>query len=226
MAKDPKSRQRDLLSRHRDLLLVEEALWLHGVVVAGIDEVGTGPLAGPVVAACVVLDPGSCGDLVGVDDSKKLTEVQREVLAEKIRTRSIAFSVGRASVDEIDRLNIRQAALLAMERAYAKVASEIVVNHLLVDARRLPGVDLPQSEIIGGDRLCLSIAAASIIAKVERDREMEGLATVFPGYGLEKHKGYGTRAHLDALRALGPSEIHRKSFAPVRAVSCETSDPG
>jgi ribonuclease HII len=179
--------------------------------VAGVDEVGVGPLAGPVVAAAVVL--GDDLDLPGLDDSKRLTPAARERLAREIRARAVAWAVGEVEPAEIDRLNVYRAALEAMRRAVLGLA--VAPDHLLVDARRIPGVDAPQTALVDGDACDGSIAAASIVAKVHRDALMATLDRRFPGYGFAKHKGYATREHLRALRALGPSRVHRRSFAPV-----------
>jgi ribonuclease HII len=181
-------------------------------VVAGVDEAGRGPLAGPVVAAAVILDRVRCPD--GLDDSKKLSESARERLHDLICTRA-HWGVGVATVEEIDTLNIHWATMLAMERAVAALASEI--HHVLVDGNRLPRWRHKATAIVGGDALCRSIAAASIIAKVTRDRMMSALDAECPGYGWAGNKGYGTAAHLAALARLGPSVHHRRSFEPVRA---------
>jgi ribonuclease HII len=180
--------------------------------VAGVDEVGVGPLAGPVVAAAVIL-PESV-ELTGLDDSKKLSRKAREALDVAIREQALAIGIGRADVDEIDRINILQATLLAMRRAVAALESS--PDHLLVDARTIPGVTASQTALIGGDGRDASIAAASIVAKVHRDGLMQRFDALHPGYGLARHKGYGTAEHMQALRRLGPSPIHRHSFQPVR----------
>lgn len=179
---------------------------------AGVDEVGRGPLAGPVVAAAVILDPNN--PIEGLADSKKLSERRREVLAEQIREQALAWSLGRAEVHEIDDINILQASLLAMQRAVAALpmAPELV----LVDGNRCPSLDYPSQAVIRGDSLVPAISAASIIAKVSRDREMIELDADYPGYGLARHKGYPSRVHLEALQALGVTPIHRRSYAPVR----------
>jgi len=187
--------------------------------VAGVDEVGVGPLAGPVVAAAVVLPDRV--DLPGLDDSKKLTAARREVLAERIRAQAIAVGIGEVPPDEIDRLNIHRASLEAMRRAVQAVDAQCPLDHLLVDARVVPGVRvLPehQTSLIRGDSRDGSIAAASIVAKVHRDAIMRGLERTHPGYGFGRHMGYGTAEHLDALRRLGASPVHRRSFAPVASV--------
>lgn len=180
-------------------------------LVAGVDEVGVGPLAGPVVAAAVVL--GDDVDLPGLDDSKRLGAATRERLAREIRERALAWAVGEVEPAEIDRLNVYRAALEAMRRAV--LGLRVVPDRLLVDARRIPGVDVPQTALVDGDACDGSIAAASIVAKVHRDALMERLDRRLPGYGFARHKGYATREHLRALRRLGPSDVHRRSFAPV-----------
>lgn len=205
------------LARHRELLEIERALWAHGICIGGLDEAGAGPLAGPVVAACVVLDPENIGELVGVDDSKQLSETQRSRFSDAIKETALAFAIAEASVEEIDEFNIRAASLLAMQRALKGVLEQgAEVQHLLVDAREVPNTDIPQSEIIRGDSRSLSIASASILAKVTRDLTMIASAADFPGYGFEKHKGYGTKEHMAALMTLGPCPLHRRSYAPVR----------
>jgi len=181
--------------------------------VAGVDEVGRGPLAGPVVAAAVILDPDRPID--GLADSKQLSEARREALAGQIRARARAWALGRAEVEEIDRLNILQASLLAMRRALAALA--VAPDYALIDGNRCPTpLDCPAEAVIKGDQRVAVISAASIIAKVARDREMIALDADYPGYGLASHKGYPTRAHLEALQARGVTAIHRRSFGPVR----------
>lgn len=180
-------------------------------VVAGADEVGVGPLAGPVVACAVVL-PGHV-DLPGLDDSKKLSAVARERLAAQIRAQALALCVASASPAEIDRRNILRARFEALRRAVAGLSC--VPDHVLVDGQAIPDFEWRQTALVGGDGRDGSIAAASIVAKVQRDALMRKLALRYPGYGFERHKGYGTREHLDALRRLGPSPVHRRSFAPV-----------
>ena len=181
-------------------------------LLCGVDEAGRGPLAGSVFAAAVVLDPGRPID--GLADSKQLGEAVREELAGRIRERALAWAIAPASVEEIDRLNILRATLLAMRRAVEALAP--APDHVLVDARRIPGIAAAQTPIVGGDGLDASIAAASIVAKVHRDAIMARLDAEYPGYGFASHKGYGTPEHLAALKALGPCEIHRRSFAPVQ----------
>lgn len=182
------------------------------ILVCGVDEVGRGPLAGPVVAAAVILDPDR--PVAGLADSKKLTERRREQLFEQIRANALAWSLGRAEVAEIDRINILQASLLAMQRAVAGLGR--MPQHALVDGNRLPALSCPARAVVGGDASEPCISAASILAKVVRDREMVQLDAQYPGYGLARHKGYPTRVHLAALETLGVSPIHRRSFAPVR----------
>jgi ribonuclease HII len=179
--------------------------------VAGVDEVGVGPLAGPVVACAVVLPDRV--DLPGLNDSKQLSAQARERLAESIRAQAVAVSVAAVSPREVDRLNVYRAALEAMRRAV--IALAVTPGHLLVDARTVPELDVPQTPIVHGDAEDGCIAAASIVAKVHRDALMRRLDLRYPGYGFDRHKGYGTREHLAALRRLGPSPAHRRSFAPV-----------
>lgn len=187
-----------------------------GGLVCGIDEAGRGPLAGPVVAAAVIL-PADLPDalLTGLDDSKKLSAKKRDLLYDLVRAHA-QVGVGVAEVDEIDRINILQATFAAMARAVADLGQP--VECALVDGNRPPKLPCPVRCVIGGDGLSLSIAAASIIAKVTRDRAMTDLAARYPGYGWEKNAGYGTAEHLDGLRRLGATPQHRTSFAPVRAV--------
>ena len=180
--------------------------------VAGVDEVGRGPLAGPVVAAAVILDPAAPID--GLADSKTLGERRREALAEQIRDRVLAWALGRAEVEEIDRINILQASLLAMQRAVAALAPP--PDYALVDGNHCPRLACPAEAVVRGDSRVAAISAASIIAKVARDREMVELDARYPGYGFARHKGYPSRLHLDALRTLGVTSVHRRSYAPVR----------
>lgn len=182
--------------------------------IAGIDEVGRGPLAGPVVTAAVILDPNR--PILGLADSKKLTEKSREILAATIKQDALAWAIGRAEPEEIDQLNILQATLLAMKRAVESLS--IVPSHALVDGNQAPNLMCPVTTIIKGDQTEPAIAAASIIAKVSRDKEMILMEEYFPGYGFAKHKGYPTKMHQDALMKLGVSEIHRRSFKPVQLV--------
>lgn len=182
--------------------------------VCGVDEVGRGPLAGPVVAAAVILDPARPID--GLADSKKLSEKRREQLFEQICAHSLAWSLGRADVDEIDTLNILHASLLAMRRAVEGLA--IMPSEALVDGNRTPELSCPSRAIVGGDASEPCISAASIIAKVSRDREMVALDVSYPGYGLARHKGYPTRQHMLALTELGVTPLHRRSFGPVKRI--------
>ncbi len=182
--------------------------------VCGADEAGRGPLAGPVVAAAVILEPGAPID--GLRDSKKLSAAQREALAPAIRARAIACAIGVATVEEIDALNILQASLLAMRRAIE--ALDPPASYALVDGDRLPRLAIPARAIVGGDSIEPAISAASILAKVHRDALMRSLDAAYPGYGFSEHFGYPTPQHLRRLRELGPSAVHRRSFAPVRAL--------
>ena len=181
--------------------------------IAGVDEAGRGPWAGPVCAGAVILDPDR--PLEGLTDSKKLTEKRRYALEPLIRAHALAWAIGWASVEEIDRLNIRQANHLAMRRAVAALG--LVPDRVLVDGNDAPDFGRPARAIVRGDLTEPCISAASILAKCARDREMERLCALHPGYGFSAHKGYGTAAHAEALSRLGPCPVHRTSFAPVRA---------
>jgi ribonuclease HII len=181
-------------------------------LVAGVDEVGRGPLCGAVVAAAVILDPAH--PIEGLADSKKLSEARREQLYEIICERALAWSIGRAEVEEIDQLNILQATMLAMYRAVAGLTP--APQHAMVDGNRCPKLPCSCEAVIKGDSKVASISAASIIAKVSRDREMVELDRLYPGYGIAVHKGYPTPSHLEALSQLGVTPIHRRSFGPVR----------
>lgn len=201
-----------------DLLERREVLHARGVArVAGVDEVGVGPLAGPVVAAAVILPDRV--DLLGLDDSKRVRPAERRRLAAAVREVCLGLGIGVVEPGEIDRLNIYHAALEAMRRAVVELSASAPPGHLLVDARRVPGVDVPQTAIVHGDACDASIAAASIVAKVYRDDLMTRLDARYGGYGFAQHMGYGTEQHLRALRELGPSPIHRRSFAPVAAAA-------
>ena len=180
--------------------------------VAGVDEVGRGPLAGPVMAAAVILDPARPID--GLADSKLLSEQKREQLHILIQERAIAWAVGRAEIEEIDQINILQASLLAMRRAVLALRPQ--PEFALIDGNRCPVLPCPAEAIIKGDMTVAAISAASILAKVTRDREMVELDQLYPGYGFASHKGYPTQAHLTALARLGITPIHRRSFAPVK----------
>lgn len=190
-----------------DFTLVEE-------LVAGVDEVGRGPLCGAVVTAAVILDP--MRPIIGLNDSKKLTEARREVLFDEIREKALAWCIARAEVEEIDRLNILHATMLAMQRAVEGLS--VTPKLALIDGNRCPRLAVPSAPVVKGDSRVPAIAAASILAKVSRDREMLEMDRRYPGYGIAGHKGYPTPVHLEALQRLGPTPIHRRSFAPVRAL--------
>lgn len=181
-------------------------------LVAGVDEVGRGPLCGDVVTAAVILDPAR--PILGLNDSKKLTQARREALFDEICDKALSFFIARAEVEEIDRLNILHATMLAMQRAVEGL--QVQPRLALIDGNRCPKLAVPSAPVVKGDSQVPAIAAASILAKVTRDREMQVLDALYPGYGLAGHKGYPTAEHLDALRRLGPTPIHRRSFAPVR----------
>lgn len=190
---------------------VERLLWSAGCArVAGVDEVGMGPLAGPVVAAAVVFAEGRA--LSGVADSKQMTRLARERMVEKIRARALGVGLGLVEPEEIDRLNIYQAGLKAMRLAVR--ALPFVPDHVVVDARHIPDLEVPQTRYGHGDAFVYSIAAASIVAKVYRDALMRRFDAEYPEYGFGRHVGYATRQHLAALRRFGPSPLHRRSFAP------------
>jgi ribonuclease HII len=190
-----------------------------GARLCGVDEVGRGPLAGPVVAAAVILDPAR--PITGLRDSKQLTAPARQKLAAAIRERAIAWALGAASVEEIDAFNILQATLLAMARAVQALAP--AAAYALIDGNQLPRLAIPARAIVGGDALEPAISAASIIAKCHRDALMEALDAQHPGYGFAVHRGYPTPQHLSCLRRLGPCLQHRRSFAPVRALVAGTT---
>jgi len=191
----------------------EWALWEKGhEVVAGIDEVGRGPLAGPVIAAAVVFLPGQL-PIEGLRDSKLLTQRQRERLESGVMSQALAWSIGAASVKEIDRLNIRRATALAMRRALTRLP--FLPDHVLIDGNPVPELGSAHEAIVKGDRFCQSIAAASVLAKCLRDDLMTSLAKRYPQFSWEKNKGYGTAAHMKALDEFGPTEHHRKTFSPV-----------
>lgn len=197
-------------------LSVEQSLWRRGAPrVAGVDEVGLGCLCGPVVTAAVVV-PMDCVMLKGVRDSKTLSAGQRERLYHDIVRQAASIGISAASVAEIDRVNVLRATHAAMRRALLRVAP---YDHALIDGRPIKDVNLgPHTAIVDGDATCYAIACASIVAKVVRDRLMQRLAVRYPGYGWERNVGYGTREHLMALRTLGVTPFHRRSFAPVRAI--------
>ena len=182
------------------------------MMICGVDEAGRGPLAGPVVAAAVILDPAK--PIIGLADSKKLSAARREKLAVEIRAKALAWCVAEASVAEIDSINILQATLLAMQRAV--VGLTLTPSEVLIDGNRCPTLSLPTRAIIGGDACVAEISAASILAKTVRDAGLLALHAQFPEYGFAQHQGYGTAVHLEALRRFGPTPVHRRSFAPVR----------
>ena len=180
--------------------------------IAGVDEVGRGPLAGDVLAAAVILQRKS--EIPGLDDSKLMTPKKRKALYSLIKNNALCWSIGRASVAEIDKKNILKASLLAMDRAVQGLA--MIPGYVLVDGNKLPNWDYPSQAIIRGDKKIPEISAASIIAKVIRDQELEELDAIYPGYGFARNKGYPTKEHLSALKKLGPTDAHRKSFEPVK----------
>lgn len=190
----------------------EEVIYPQDLRVAGVDEVGRGPLAGPVVAAAVILDPHN--PIIGLNDSKKLTEKRREVLNIEIKEKAIAWSIARAEVEEIDAINILQASLLAMQRAVNSLS--IKAEYALIDGNKAPELSCPLQTVVKGDARVACISAASIIAKVARDHEMIEMDERYPGYGFASHKGYPSKQHLMALQTLGVSTIHRRTFAPVK----------
>ncbi|WP_101047433.1 ribonuclease HII [Macromonas nakdongensis] len=193
--------------------------WDTPALMAGVDEAGRGPLAGPVYAAAVILDEQQ--PIAGLADSKKLSAARRDRLYDEIRARALCTAVAWATVEEIDRLNILQATLLAMQRAVAGL--RLRPGLVLVDGNRLPVLEVRAEAIVQGDAKVPAISAASILAKVARDRELDRLHTAHPAYGFDRHKGYGTAQHLQALRAFGPIAAHRRSFAPVAAALSATS---
>lgn len=180
--------------------------------IAGVDEVGRGPLVGAVVTAAVILDPAR--PIVGLADSKKLSAKRREALYHEIKEKALAWSLGRAEPDEIDSLNILHATMLAMQRAVAGLS--VTPNYVLIDGNRCPVLPMPSQAVVKGDSRVPEISAASILAKVTRDREMEALDLLFPHYGFAKHKGYPTAFHLEKLAMYGVTHLHRRSFAPVK----------
>ncbi|HHB93418.1 MAG TPA: ribonuclease HII [Thioploca sp.] len=189
------------------------------LLIAGVDEVGRGCLAGAVIAAAVILDINK--PIAGLADSKILTEKKREILAQQIQQQALAVAFGRSEADEIDRVNILQASLLAMQRAVEKLS--IKPDKVLVDGKYCPKVTCEVEAIIKGDQTVAAISAASIIAKVARDQEMRNIDSIYPGYGFKSHKGYPTKFHRQALQTLGITPIHRKTFAPVQKILITTS---
>jgi ribonuclease HII len=213
--------EREERTRLDSMLNFERVLWKTGITrIAGVDEAGVGPLAGPVVAAAVVFAPGT--EIEGVDDSKRLDPERREELADQIRATAAGVAVGVADVGDVDRLNVYHAAILAMRRAVEALPER--PQHLLIDAREIAGLDIPQNPFEKGDGINFSIAAASIVAKTHRDRLMVELDRRYPEYGFVRHKGYGTREHQEAIRAHGPCPVHRASFGFVRELCGEFSE--
>ncbi len=217
-----------LLARHRkqqkkeeqirehylDMSKYEQKLYSEGVTyIAGVDEVGRGPLAGPVVAAAVILP--STAKLYGINDSKKLSETKRNEFAKKIQQEAVAIGIGIVSSEEIDEINIYEATKKAMLQAISQIER---IDHLLIDAMHLK-VNIPQTAIIHGDACSISIAAASIIAKVTRDKMMKELSIKYPQYGFDRHMGYGTKAHIEALQDYGIIPEHRRSFSPIKEMT-------
>lgn len=183
-------------------------------LIAGVDEVGRGPLVGAVVTAAVILDPNN--PIVGLTDSKKLSEKKRNVLFDEIKEKAVAWSLGRCEPEEIDELNILQATMVAMQRAVADLS--VQPDFVLIDGNKIPQLPMAAQAVVKGDLRVAEISAASIIAKVTRDREMEVLDAQFPQYGFAKHKGYPTKVHFEALELHGAIEQHRKSFKPVKRI--------
>jgi ribonuclease HII len=205
----------------RPTLVRERAVWAEEYLLVGVDEAGRGPLAGPVVAAAVVF-PCGCSSVRGLRDSKILPPNKRARLAEKIRSRVIAFGIGAASAHEIDRLNIRVATALAMRRAIARLIRRSVLSQpyrILIDGLPLPEIGYPHEALVDGDARCQSISAAAILAKTVRDGLMHRLAARYPGYGWLTNVGYGTEEHQEGLRAQGPTRHHRLTFAPLAQIS-------
>lgn len=196
------------------MVVEEQQLINRRIIYCGVDEAGAGPLCGDVVAAAVILNPDE--PIVGLDDSKKLSEKKREALFEPIREKALAYAVARATVVEIDQINILKARMLAMQRAVESLHGQ--AGHALIDGNRLPDLAIPATAVVKGDSRVKAIAAASILAKVTRDREMVELDKEYPEYGFAKHKGYGTAQHLEALRQYGACPYHRRSYRPVREV--------
>lgn len=193
---------------------MSEFVYPNASLIAGVDEVGRGPLVGAVVTAAVILDPKN--PIEGLMDSKKLSEKKRLALAEEIKAKALSWAFGRAEPAEIDELNILNATMLAMQRAVEGL--HLQPDFVLVDGNRIPSLKMPAHAVVKGDSLVAEISAASIIAKVARDQEMAELAQKFPEYGFEQHKGYPTKLHFEKLAELGATPYHRKSFAPVRNV--------
>ncbi|KKM11851.1 ribonuclease HII [Clostridiales bacterium PH28_bin88] len=200
-------------ARVDELYCYERDLAVRGFnLVAGMDEAGRGPLAGPVAAAAVILPLGVF--IPGLNDSKLIPGVKRELLAEQIKNVCVSWAVAMVHPEDIDRVNILQATLMAMREAVARLT--VPPRHLIIDALRVPGLDIPQMSLVGGDRLSASVAAASILAKVARDRVMQEWDAVYPVYGFARHKGYPTPDHLEILKVYGPCPLHRKTFKGVK----------
>lgn len=187
-----------------------------GPFIAGVDEVGRGPLAGPVVACAIVMPPGLRA-IAGVDDSKRLTNRERQRLAVRIRERAVGYALGAASVREIDHFNIYHASVIAIRRALARL--RVTPHHVIIDGRQIRTLAVPHTAIVGGDGCCYSIACASILAKVTRDRVMRALAARYPNYRWDRNVGYATSAHIEGLAAYGVTPHHRRSFIPVQQLS-------
>lgn len=215
--------ERDLLAEFQVLTEIEAQLLDQRIVFCGVDEAGAGPLCGDVVAAAVILDPSN--PIESLNDSKKISAKKREVLFPEIKEKSLSYCIARATVAEIDEINILQARMLAMTRAVRGLALNGIKKlpeYALIDGNRLPELDMPGSAIVKGDALVAAISAASILAKVQRDHEMEALDKQYPGYGLAQHKGYPTKAHIAALEELGPCDIYRKTYGPVKKLLAKT----
>jgi ribonuclease HII len=212
-----------LVDKFNVLTEVEAQLLEQQIVYCGVDEAGAGPLCGDVVAAAVILDPDN--PIEALNDSKKLSEKKREALFPEIKEKALSYCIARASAEEIDSINILQARMLAMTRAVRGLklhGLKQLPEYALIDGNRLPELDMPGTAIVKGDALVAAISAASILAKVQRDHEMVALDEQYPGYGLAKHKGYPTKAHIAALEELGPCEIYRKTFGPVKKILADT----
>lgn len=212
----------DLATKFNVATEIEAQLLEQLIVYCGVDEAGAGPLCGDVVAAAVILDPQN--PIEALNDSKKLSEKKREALFPIIKEKALSFCIARATAEEIDNINILQARMLAMTRAVRGLefhGLKQLPEYALIDGNRLPELDMPGTAIVKGDALVAAISAASILAKVQRDHEMLALDEKFPGYGLAKHKGYPTKAHIEALEKLGPCEIYRKTFGPVKKLLAE-----
>lgn len=211
-----KEREAYLQQKLIDMKAFDQETTSGATFIAGVDEVGRGPLAGPVVAAAVVLPPEF--DIPGIDDSKKMTEKRREAMFPIIKEKALAYGIGMVDHKRIDEINIleatKEAMIQAVENASAMLQEKqgVEIQHILFDAMQIPAVELPQTSVIKGDAKSLSIAAASVLAKVTRDRMMVDLAEVYPDYAFEKNKGYGTKAHYEGLEKVGPCEIHRMTF--------------